>query len=97
MVEGCSPKYLLWRPARQLFYFGCVKRPNPIRIWMVLIPGFGEARPALEICINRTSALQLYLLRRKCNPNAPEVVKFTRDVPGGTCVLLKSVPPPSST
>jgi len=23
--------------------------------------------------------------------------KFTRDVPGGTCVLLKSVPPPSST
>src|SRR6267378_8124738 len=97
MVEGCAPKRQPERPARQLFYFGCVKRPNPIRAWNVLIPGFGVARPALEICMNRTSALQLYLLRRKCNPSAPDVVKFTRDVPGGTCVFVKSVPPPRST
>src|SRR5579859_1779668 len=63
---------------------------------MVLIPGFGVANPALEICMNRTSALQLFLRRRKCKPIAPEVVKFTRDVPAGTSVLLKSVPPPIS-
>jgi hypothetical protein len=80
-----------------VFYFGCVNLPNPIRTWTVLIPGFGVASPALEICMKRTSALQLYLLRGKCSPNAPELVKFTREVPGGTRVLLKSVPPPSST
>src|SRR6266853_868888 len=61
------------------------------------MPGFGVASPAFEMCMNRTSALQLYLLRKKCNPSAPDVVKFTRDVPGGTCVLVKSVPPPRST
>lgn len=63
---------------------------------MVLIPGFGVASPAFEICMYRTSALQLYLLRKKCIPIVPEEVKFTRDVPGGTWVLVSSVPPPMS-
>src|SRR5215469_10134183 len=60
---------------------------------MVLIPGFGVVIPAFEMCMNRTSALQLCFSPKTCIPSAPLVVKFTCDVFSGTSLFVNSVPP----
>ena len=55
----------------------------------MLMPGLGEDMPSLEMCMKRTSALQLNFRLRICIPSAPPVVKFTREVPGGDLAVCK--------
>src|SRR5208283_2817131 len=72
------------------------KIPHPIRTCTVLIPGFpgfGEVIPAFEICMNRTSALQLCFSPKICIPSAPLVVKLICDMLSGTFTFVNSVPP----
>ena len=62
----------------------------------MLMPGLGFDRPAFEMCMKRTSAVQFIFPARKCMPTAPAVVKLMRDVPGGASVLVNNAPPPRS-
>src|SRR5256885_16883938 len=63
----------------------------------VFTPGFGVARPALEICSYRALAVNAPLpLLKKCRPNAAWVRKLVVEVRAGTSVLVNNTPPPIS-
>jgi len=61
------------------------------------MPGFFRevASPAFEMCMNRTSALPLYLLRQKMQSQGLRIVReSTRDVPAYLRIPVEDVPPP---
>src|SRR6267143_7173240 len=54
--EDCNHFHLVCSAQNIRRYSFWLKAPKPSRNWIVLIPGFGAARPAFEMCMYRTSA-----------------------------------------